>query len=165
MKRSGFKQRQPMARSPFGRVPVVISTAKLAKPKKKRSGYGMLGKPATAEQERWHGMVASVGCIACLRTGQENPVVSVHHIDGRTKPHAHWYVLPLCAYHHQQDDRSGVPAVHPNTARFEKEYGTQTVLFMLVCNLLKRQGNEIPVGALQIGMVMAARLTRQSPIK
>jgi hypothetical protein len=34
-------------------------------------------------------------------------------------------VLPLCGPHHQQDDTSGVIAVHPNKARFQREYGSQ----------------------------------------
>lgn len=58
---------------------------------------GMKGAAPTAEQKRVHGRLASLGCIACRLDGRHQPVVSIHHIDGRTKPKAHWEVLPLCA--------------------------------------------------------------------
>lgn len=40
-------------------------------------------------------------CIACLQHGKESPIISLHHIDGRTKPGAHLLQIPLCDYHHQ----------------------------------------------------------------
>lgn len=90
----------------------------------------MKGRPVTAEQKRYHDHLCRVvGCIACRKDGHLNFVVSVHHIDGRTKPDAHWLVLPLCAGHHQ--DGTGVPgliAVHPWKRRFEDRYGTQLEL-------------------------------------
>ena len=67
-----------------------------------------------------------------------NPVVSIHHVDGRTKPGAHMRVLPLCAGHHQ--DGTGAPgliAVHPWKARFEARYGTQESLLQEVEELLQ----------------------------
>ena len=85
----------------------------------------MKGASRTKVEKDYHDRIAGVGCIACLQDGIVNPWVSLHHIDGRTKPGAHLKVLPLCGPHHQQDDRSGVVAVHPNKARFQQEYGSQ----------------------------------------
>lgn len=81
--------------------------------------------PSKADRELWDNM-ASLGCIACRKDGIFNSLVSIHHIDGRTKPGAHRKVLPLCAGHHQ--DGTGAPgliAVHPWRARFEARYGRQ----------------------------------------
>jgi hypothetical protein len=78
----------------------------------------------------WSQLANEVGCIACLLDGVRNMHVSIHHVDGRTKPGCHSRVLPLCAQHHQQDDTdpAGRIAVHPNKARFEEKYGTQESL-------------------------------------
>lgn len=78
------------------------------------------------ERELWHRM-AGIGCVACLIDGNVNPFVSIHHIDGRTKPDCHKKVLPLCAGHHQDgtgNDKTMI-AVHPYKAQFEALYGTQ----------------------------------------
>lgn len=88
----------------------------------------MKGATRTKAEKDYHDKMAGVGCICCLHDGIYNPHVSLHHIDGRTKPGSHYKVLPLCGFHHQQDDRSGVIAVHPNKARFEREYGSQLEL-------------------------------------
>lgn len=88
----------------------------------------MKGRTRTAAEKAYQDKIAAVGCIACLHDGIYNPHVSLHHIAGRTAPGSHYKILPLCGFHHQQDDRSGVIAVHPNRARFEQEYGRQTEL-------------------------------------
>lgn len=85
----------------------------------------MKGATRTKSEKEYQDRMAQVGCICCLQDGIYNPHVLLHHIDGRTKPGSHLKVLPLCAHHHQQDDRSGVIAVHPNKARFQQEYGSQ----------------------------------------
>lgn len=81
--------------------------------------------PSKREKALWDRM-AQYGCVACRKDGIINRHVSIHHIDGRTKPGAHEKVLPLCAGHHQ--DGTGAPglvAVHPYKARFEAKYGRQ----------------------------------------
>lgn len=107
----------------------------------------MKGTTPSARQKRYHDLLATqIGCQACLQdSGMRNTHVSIHHIDGRTKPDAHWKVLPLCAGHHQ--DGYGLPgqvAVHPYKARFQKLYGHQLDLMRDAANDLAELGYEIP---------------------
>lgn len=100
----------------------------------------MKGRNPTAEERRFHDRLAGLGCIACRLDGNYNPVVSIHHIDGRAKPGAHKRVLPLCAGHHQ--DGYGIPsliAVHPWKRRFEEKYGRQEHLLDVCLELLESE--------------------------
>lgn len=115
----------------------------------------MKGRTVTAEQKRFHDLLANhVGCIACfIDTDRErrNTYVSIHHIDGRTKPNAHWLVLPLCAGHHQ--DGTGWPgliAVHPWKRWFEDVYGKQEDLLRECCNQLLDMGHTVPADVLDL---------------
>ncbi|MBV2180912.1 MAG: Ref family protein [Castellaniella sp.] len=109
----------------------------------------MKGRNPTAEQKRFHDMLCrEIGCIACAKDGMFTPLVSVHHIDGRTKPWAHWLVLPLCGPHHQDAGIPGVVAVHPWKARFEARYGTQSDLLGECIQILLDRGCAVPDGAL-----------------
>jgi hypothetical protein len=112
--------------------------AKLPKPMKSR---GMKGRPPTAGEARFMDAIASLGCIACLKDGRHEPVVSIHHIDGRTKPGAHFLVLPLCGPHHQQDDTDlrGRISVHGMKATFQARYGTQQELLAECVEMLTRR--------------------------
>ncbi len=119
----------------------------------------MKGKSPSAAQKRFHdALCTSVGCVACRMDGIGNFNVSVHHMDGRTKPDAHWLVLPLCAGHHQ--DGTGAPgltAVHPWKARFESEYGRQRDLLIGAIEVLQARGHVVPDAALAAaGMLEAA---------
>lgn len=98
----------------------------------------MKGRTPTAAERRIMDKIGGLGCIACLKDGITNPFISLHHIDGRTKPGAHLLVLPLCAQHHQQDDTDpmGRVAVHPNKARFEAKYGTQRELLAEIMEMI-----------------------------
>lgn len=160
MRRSTLKQGKPLQRkTPMSRGSGVKTPAagagllrvaavqaktrarepKLPKPMKSR---GMKGRAPTAEEARFMDAIAQLGCIACKKDGWQNPDVSVHHIDGRTKPGAHLLVLPLCAGHHQ--DGTGpnptLIAVHPYKARFEARYGTQQELLAECVATLNEQG-------------------------
>lgn len=97
----------------------------------------MKGRNPTVAERHFHDRIASLGCIACRLDGVTNSQVSIHHIDGRTKPGAHMRVLPLCGGHHQ--DGTGAPgmiAVHPWKARFEARYGRQEDLLKQCLELL-----------------------------
>lgn len=98
----------------------------------------MKGRTPSAADKRLHNQLAALGCIACRIDGNHNPVVSIHHIDGRTKPGAHERVLPLCAGHHQ--DGTGIPgliAVHPWKRQFEQKYGSQYELLAMCMGLIE----------------------------
>lgn len=98
-----------------------------------------MSNPNRAEK-LFHDLLASVvGCIACRIDGIVNHYVSIHHIDGRTKPGAHMRALPLCAPHHQTGGEDA-PAIHPWKRRFEAKYGTQAELLAKCKEMLKRAG-------------------------
>lgn len=106
----------------------------------------MKGRSTNAAQRRFHDALCStVGCIACRLDGRVNLYCSVHHIDGRTKPWAHWLVLSLCAGHHQ--DGTGAPgliAVHPHQGRFELRYGDQRHLLRRSLDILEQHSVQVP---------------------
>ena len=104
-----------------------LKPAKLPRPMKSR---GMKGRPPTAEEARFMDRMGELPCIACLKDGWTNHSISLHHIDGRTKPGAHFLVIPLCGEHHQQDDsdiRQRI-SVHGRKATFQARYGTEREL-------------------------------------
>lgn len=113
----------------------------------------MKGRSVTAQQKRWHSMlVQTIGCVAC-RVGQDiyNDQCSIHHVDGRTKPRAHWYVLPLCAGHHQHGyGAEGFPgyAVHGQKVQFEEAYGKQSELLNSCAKFIAEAGQDVPAGFL-----------------
>lgn len=126
MRRSPLKQGKPLR---VAAVQVKDRAKELKLPKPARS-RGMKGRPPTADEARFMSSIAALGCIACKKDGWDNLDVSVHHIDGRTKPGAHLLVLPLCAGHHQDGTGTNPShiAVHPYKARFEARYGAQREL-------------------------------------
>lgn len=167
MKRSSFlKQGKPLERkTPMARgtgfkslaagagllrVAAAQAKARAREPKlpKPMASRGMKGRPPTADEARFMSAIAALGCIACRKDGWHNPDVSVHHIDGRTKPGAHLLVLPLCAGHHQ--DGTGpnptLIAVHPYKARFEERYGAQRAL-LAECLAMIRNSETAAVAA------------------
>lgn len=87
----------------------------------------MNGTTPTKDEKALWTRIAAYGCVACRKDGWRNLEVSIHHIDGRTKPGAHRKVLPLCYQHHQSGSQDA-PSVHPWKARFEARYGTQAEL-------------------------------------
>lgn len=160
MRRSSLKQGQslkrktPMARGTGFKAPSVgagllrvaavqakarTRSQKLPKPMASR---GMKGRSPTADEARFMSAIADLGCVACRHDGWSNPDVSVHHIDGRTKPGAHLLVLPLCAGHHQDGTGTNptLIAVHPYKARFEALYGAQLELLAECIAMIKEQG-------------------------
>lgn len=113
----------------------------------------MKGRTVTAQQRRFWDRLASIGCIACRKMGIHTPHVSIHHVIGRTKPHAHWAVLPLCGPHHQDMGVQGVFPVHPYKARFEEAYGNQGDLMRECIQILLDQGIEVPDVVLELAKI------------
>jgi hypothetical protein len=110
---------------------------------------GMKGSSVSTAQKEFHGQLASrIGCVACRMDGIFNDYVSIHHIDGRTKPDAHWKVLPLCRSHHQDDGLA--IAVHPHKAMFETRYGKQIELLVWCIEQLQLQGASVNDQALAV---------------
>ena len=85
-------------------------------------------KPTRLEQEHMD-KVRSIGCIICKKYGKSR-YAEIHHVIGKTKPNAHYKVLPLCPDHHRNFlYKDGGPiSVHPYKARFEAKYGKQETL-------------------------------------
>ncbi|RKS87309.1 phage RecA-dependent nuclease [Orbus hercynius] len=103
----------------------------------------------TKEQEQFHDDICQhVGCLACWLEGRFNDYVSVHHIDGRTKPDAHWLVLAPCGNHHQIG--SGCEAIHKNKARFVKQYGTEMELYKMQVEILLDKKIHVPERVLSL---------------
>ncbi len=136
--RSSFAARTtPMVRSGFLKLAPFQRNRERATPGLKSRQR----TPTKSEKLLWSRMADLVGCIACHLDGRSNPVVSIHHIDGRTKPGCHVLVLPLCAGHHQDaagEDKTLI-AVHPDKARFEQRYGPQMALLALTHQLMEPQ--------------------------
>lgn len=140
MKRSAIQpSSKPMKRSPMPprHVPLAsggkLQTGDKPAPSRASKGKGLKTRQrAVSAQEKlyWNRLATEIGCICCMLDGHYNPVVSIHHIDGRTKPGCHQCVLPLCAGHHQQGTGPDptLIAVHPTKARFVARYGTELEL-------------------------------------
>jgi hypothetical protein len=116
----------PLRRAPFKRKPLGQRGSVLKSTSRMKS-RGMKGRAPTADERRIMDKIAALGCIACRHDGITNPWISLHHIDGRTKPGSHKEVLPLCGPHHQQDDTDPLqrPSVHGRKETFTARYGTE----------------------------------------
>lgn len=136
MKRTGFQARtKPMARA--AKIGILGAAAVQRKAPARKAAMKTKQRAVSATDQALWDQFAAYGCIACALDGVRNGFVSIHHIDGRTKPGCHQLVLPLCAGHHQ--DGTGpdptMLAIHPWKARFEKKYGTQAELLALMHDL------------------------------
>jgi hypothetical protein len=140
---SGFKT--PAAAGLLRVEQRLIKSAKTAKPRKPlKSSRGMKGRPPTAEEARFMDRMGKLPCIACLKDGWTNYAISLHHVDGRTKPGAHFLVLPLCGPHHLQDDsdiRQRL-SVHGRKATFQARYGTERELLAECISMIESQQKE-----------------------
>jgi hypothetical protein len=139
MKRTEIKRSSPIQR----KQKPVVRKDRTTEPRKqapaKRSTMKTRERTRTPAEVELHDKLAALGCIACMKDGRFNDYVSIHHVDGRTKPGCHLLVLPLCAPHHQRDDTDPLKriAVHPWKTRFEKRYGAQLDLVAECMTLLE----------------------------
>lgn len=97
----------------------------------------MKGRQPTAEEKRHMKKVAALGCIVCLLFEEVFTPASIHHMEGKTKPGAHFKALPLCFRHHQEGSCCDEwVSRHPHKARFEERYGTEEQLLEHVNKLI-----------------------------
>jgi hypothetical protein len=80
--------------------------------------------------------VRSLGCIVCRNQGMPRVPCEIHHIVGKTKPNAHYMVLPLCFQHHRMGSDKEPISRHPYKKRFEAAYGTEQELLDQINTLL-----------------------------
>ncbi|WP_065480936.1 Ref family recombination enhancement nuclease [Aeromonas hydrophila] len=71
-----------------------------AAPAKSTSSRGLKGRTPTASEQQVMDKLGALPCLCCLQEGRTNPVISLHHVTGRTEPGAHYRTLPLCIWHH-----------------------------------------------------------------
>ena len=95
----------------------------------------MKGRNPTAKEKAHMAKVRALGCIACMNVDIETPenFTCIHHIDGKTKPNAHFKVLPLCDGHHSRYKKTGL---HYNLYQWEQVHGTQEELLSQVSELI-----------------------------
>ena len=114
---------------------------------------GLAGRNATVIEKRLANKIGEIGCICCLNKNwyttemqeqETTKFISLHHIDGRTKPWAHAKVLPLCAYHHDIPAPSHAPAeLTPIHRGNKKEWvafnGTEEALLKQVYEMIDEE--------------------------
>lgn len=81
---------------------------------KPKSSRGLKGRSPTALEAKIMNALCELPCLACKKHGRDTPLISYHHIDGRTKPLAHAKGLPLCAHHHDTPADKDVIAQYPD---------------------------------------------------
>lgn len=100
----------------------------------------MKGRKATVEEDNHMKKVRDLGCIVCFDAFQVMTPAAIHHIDGKTKPGAHFHVLPLCGKHHQEKDNKKPKlwfSRHGDGRKaFEEAYGTEQELLHKVLELI-----------------------------
>lgn len=94
----------------------------------------MRGRTPTADERRHMAAVAELGCCVCRRELGVHSPAAIHHTDGKTKPGAHYRVLPICSVHHQTGGY-GV-AIHAGRVEWERRHGTQAELLAYTDTLL-----------------------------
>jgi len=94
----------------------------------------MKGRNPTPLEKKHMAKVAAIGCIVCRHYMGVFSPASVHHIEGKTSPGAHYNVIPLCPEHHQHGEHG--PARHKNKAEFVEAFGEEYFLKKLVKDIL-----------------------------
>lgn len=133
-----------------------------AKRKSSKSGIGLTGRTPTALEKALMDEIGKLPCICCYEKGQvylgedAASYISLHHVEGRTKPLAHAKVLPLCQYHHDQPPPADAPdwlfPLHGSGRKvWEEENGTQDALLELVYDIIGYYRPWLLEGELTIG--------------
>lgn len=120
-KYSSPEYREQQREKALARAIAAQEKAKAKPPKKKKATRGLKGRTANAEETKVMNAIGQLPCIACYVHGRHSPIVSLHHVFGRTKPNSHKYVLPLCCYHHDtllpKEEREKYPDMVPVHAK------------------------------------------------
>lgn len=89
------------------------------------------GRTPTRAEKEWLDKCAQVGCIICLEwLGVQSPA-EIHHIDGKTRPGAHFKTLPLCPRHHRITGQGYVSRADGKKL-FESAYAAEKELLGMV---------------------------------
>jgi hypothetical protein len=114
---------------------------------------GLLGRARTAVEKKLESKISGIGCICCHNQGwpsvaPEDAIyyISMHHVEGRTKPWSHAKQLPLCQHHHDTPPPHGAPTelfpLHGLTGgkkRWQDVNGTQEELLIQVYELIDEE--------------------------
>jgi len=108
----------------------------------------MNGNP-NKKQQNFHGWCRGLGCIISGNSA------SIHHIRGSrfklkgvAKP-GEWMVLPLSYYYHQGDC-----GIHTHKLSFEKAWGTQKELYIVLINKYQREFNRKPMEEFEYNIIL-----------
>lgn len=95
------------------------------------------GRNPNKSEKQHMDKVVQLGCIVCRNKGFYNTPAEIHHIEGKTKDQAHFFVLPLCFQHHRQGGKDE-PFIsrHPYKKRFIQAYGSEEDLLKQVKGLI-----------------------------
>ena len=97
----------------------------------------MKGRSPTKKEREWMDKIVQIGCIVCREHLHCYSPAEVHHIDGKTKPEAHFNTLPLCYNHHREGaNNDAYVSRHPFRKEFEKRYGKQSDLLKRVQEII-----------------------------
>lgn len=118
-------------------------------PARRPSTRGLKGRTPLAVERKLADRLATLPCIACHQHGKHSPVVSLHHMHGRTVLGAHEKQLPLCTWHHQELAPAPVRRKYPWLIPFhaagkhggktdwERRNGTQEDLYAQCLDMLE----------------------------
>ncbi len=97
----------------------------------------MKGRMPTPDEAEYMQRVRDLGCIVCRLHHDCYSPAAIHHMDGKTKPGAHYHILPLCFVHHQGgNDCDEYTSRHPHKTKFEARYGKELDLYHTVNTIL-----------------------------
>lgn len=100
------------------------------------------GKTPTKAEKKRIDAICEFGCIVCyLYLDIYSPALP-HHIDGKTKPGAHYKTIPLDSPHHDYGGREG-EALHKNKYQFVKRFGSELYLLEQINELIGFDGETL----------------------
>ncbi len=101
----------------------------------------MKGRKPTKSEADYMDKVSELGCIVCRMQGRYRVPAEIHHVEGKTKPDAHFKIIPLCFVHHRAGRYDEPVSRHPYKKRFIDAYGSEESLMQKVKTLIEHQEN------------------------